>query len=143
MPPITAHSSPPPPAPKRVNLECLHDRVLVKRLDPGKNEDGSPIQLPESMTAPPLEGIVVAVGPKATVHTGDHVLFGDYQLNDCMVDGEKYLLMRDEDLFAKRPNRQVCVHCGNIERHHIGPHRVCPGERPDEFGPGRTTTFTT
>ena len=82
-----------------MNLRPLHDRVIVKR------------QEKETTTAAekPSEGVVVAVGPGKSKHgevrpldvkVGDRVLFGKFSGSEVKVDGEDYVIMREEEIFA-------------------------------------------
>ena len=88
------------------------DRVLVKQDAESEAEAKSGlIEIPESQKEPPLEGLVKAVGdgrweygamvrPEAEV--GDHVLFGRYAGTPIWINGEEYLLLRDEEIVGRR-----------------------------------------
>ncbi len=92
-----------------MNIRPLHDRVVVKRLDSDDKSAGG-IVLPGSAQEKPLMGKIVAAGmgrvldngDKATldVKTGDKVLFGKFAGTEVKIEGEDYLVMREDDLFA-------------------------------------------
>lgn len=92
-----------------MNIRPLHDRVVVKRLDSDEKSVGG-IVLPGSAQEKPLMGKIVAAGAgrvldngdKAAldVKTGDNVLFGKFAGTEVKIDGEDYLVMREDDLFA-------------------------------------------
>lgn len=90
-------------------LRPLHDRVLVKRLEEREEQHGS-ILIPDSAKEKPQEGKVIAVGTgKVTdegkhlplaVKQGDRILFGKYSGSEVKLDGEEYLIMREEDVLG-------------------------------------------
>jgi chaperonin GroES len=90
-------------------LRPLHDRVLVKRLEEQDQKHGSLI-IPDSAKEKPQEGQVVAVGTgKITeegkhlplaVKEGDRILFGKYSGSEVKVDGQEYLIMKEEDVLG-------------------------------------------
>jgi chaperonin GroES len=92
-----------------MKLRPLHDRILVKRVDPEAEVKGG-IIIPDTAKEKPQEGIVVAVGNgkirdngtrvEMTVKDGDRILFGKYSGNEVKLDGEEYLIMREEDVLA-------------------------------------------
>ena len=95
-------------APK-TTLRPLHDRVLVQRLGASDDKHGR-ILIPDSAREKPQEGKVVAVGtgrvgddgrslPLAT-KAGDHILFGKYSGSEIKLDGEEYLIMKEEDVLG-------------------------------------------
>lgn len=92
-----------------MNIKPLGDRVLVKPL-PEKEVTKGGIVLPDTAKEKPQEGTVVAVGPGKTlesgkvgplsVKVGDKVLYGKYSGTEITVDGEEYLIIREEDILA-------------------------------------------
>ena len=90
-------------------LHPLHDRILVKRIDEGEVRRGGLI-IPDSAKEKPQEGKVIAVGNgkvaedgKKTpldVKAGDRVLFGKYSGSEVTLDGEEYLIMKEEDVLG-------------------------------------------
>jgi chaperonin GroES len=90
-------------------LQPLHDRVLVKRVEEEQARRGA-IIIPDSAKEKPQEGKVIAVGKgrvseagKKTaldVKAGDRVLFGKYSGSEVKLDGEEYLIMKEEDVLG-------------------------------------------
>ena len=93
----------------KTKLRPLHDRVLVKRIEEGDAKHGS-IIIPDSAKEKPQEAKVVAVGTgKVTddgkkiplaVKEGDRILFGKYSGSEIKLDGEEYLILREEDILG-------------------------------------------
>ena len=87
-----------------MNIKPLGDRVLVKPA-PAEEKTVSGIIIPDSAKEKPLKGEVLAVG-KGTkdetmeVAVGYTVLYGKYAGTELELDGEKYLIMRQSDIFA-------------------------------------------
>ncbi len=87
----------------------LHDRILVKRLDPETKSKGG-IIIPDSAKEKPIEATVIAVGNGRTndkgevrpleVKAGDRVLFGKYGGTEVKIDGEELLILREDDVLA-------------------------------------------
>jgi len=92
-----------------MNLRPLHDRIIIKRLDQ-ETKTSSGILLPEAATEKPDQGEVLAVGNgkiledgkvrPLDVKVGDRVLFGKYSGQTVKVEGNEYLIMREEDVMA-------------------------------------------
>ncbi len=92
-----------------MRLRPLHDRVLVKRVDPESVVKGG-IIIPDTAKEKPQEGVVVAVGNgkilengtrlEMSVKEGDRILFGKYSGTEVKIDGEEFLIMREEDVLA-------------------------------------------
>jgi chaperonin GroES len=90
-------------------LHPLHDRVLVKRIEEEQTRRGG-IIIPDSAKEKPQEGKIIAVGKgriseagKKTpldVKAGDRVLFGKYSGSEVKLDGEEYLIMKEEDVLG-------------------------------------------
>ena len=90
-------------------LRPLQDRVIVKRMDSEEKTAGG-IIIPDSAKEKPAEGKVVAVGPGKTndagervalqVKEGDVILFSKYGGTDVKLDGEDYLIMREDDVLG-------------------------------------------
>ena len=86
----------------------MFDRVVVKREDEEKTTAGG-IVLPNTSGEKPSQGTVVAVGPGKVkggelrplqVKVGDKVLFGKYTGSEVKVDGEDFIIMKEEEIFA-------------------------------------------
>jgi len=92
-----------------MKVKPLNDRVLVKRTEELTVTKGG-IVIPDTAKEKPIEGKVVAVGPgkmsdqgqrmTLKVKAGDKVLFGKYSGTEIKVEGEEYLMMREEDILA-------------------------------------------
>jgi len=90
-------------------LRPLHDRVLVKRLEEQDDKHGS-LFIPDTAREKPHEGRVVAVGDgKVTddgkriplaVKAGDRILFGKYSGSEVTLNGEEYLVMKEDDVLG-------------------------------------------
>ena len=92
-----------------VRITPLHDRVVVRRLPEEETAKGG-IIIPDSAKEKPHEGEVISVGAgkmekgrrvPLDVKAGDRILFGKYTGNDIKIDGEEYLILREEDILAK------------------------------------------
>jgi len=91
------------------NIQPLHDRVIVKRIDEGEQVRGG-IIIPDSAKEKPQEGEVIAAGlgkykedgsrQALDVKTGDRILFGKYGGSDISVDGEELLIMREDEILG-------------------------------------------
>jgi chaperonin GroES len=87
----------------------LHDRILVKRIDEGEQKIGG-IIIPDTAKEKPQQGKVVAVGGGKVkedgsrialdVKEGDTILFGKYSGQEIKLDGEEFLIMREEEVLA-------------------------------------------
>jgi chaperonin GroES len=92
-----------------MKIRPLNDRLLVKRLEEEAKTSGG-IIIPDSAKEKPAEGEIIAVGPGKTndkgervalqVKAGDHVLFSKYGGTDVKLDGEDYLIMREDDILG-------------------------------------------
>ncbi len=93
----------------KAKLRPLHDRILVKRLEEGEVTHGS-IVIPDTAKEKPQEGKVIAVGAgrvtddgktiPLAVKAGDRILFGKYSGSEVTLDGEEYLIMKEEDVLG-------------------------------------------
>jgi chaperonin GroES len=92
-----------------VNITPLHDRVLVRRLEEKETAKGG-IIIPDTAKEKPHEGEVIAVGAgkmekghrsPLDVKVGDRILFGKYTGNDITIDGQEYLILREDEILAK------------------------------------------
>ncbi len=90
-------------------LTPLHDRILVKRVEEAEMVRGG-IIIPDSAKEKPQEGEVIAVGKgrknekgetfALDVKEGDRILFGKYAGNEIKIDGEEYLIMKEEEVLG-------------------------------------------
>jgi chaperonin GroES len=87
----------------------LHDRILVRRVEETETVRGG-IIIPDSAKEKPQEGQVVSVGKGKSndegkvfpldVKPGDRVLFGKYSGTEIKIDGEEFLIMREEEVLG-------------------------------------------
>ena len=92
-----------------MKIKPLGDRILVKRLEEEETTAGG-IIIPDSAKEKPAEGEIVAVGPgklndkgertAMDVKPGDRVLFSKYGGTDVKIEGEDYLIMREDDILG-------------------------------------------
>ncbi|BHH86198.1 co-chaperone GroES [Desulforhopalus sp. 52FAK] len=92
-----------------MKVRPLHDRILVKRVEEEEKTAGG-IIIPDNAKEKPAEGKIVEVGPgklndsgervALQVKKGDAVLFSKYGGTDVRIDGEDYLIMREDDVLG-------------------------------------------
>ena len=92
-----------------MNVRPLHDRIIVQRLEEGEQKVGG-IIIPDSAKEKPQQGKVIAAGAGKTkddgkrqpldVKAGDTILFGKYSGQEIKLDGEEYLIMREDEVLA-------------------------------------------
>jgi chaperonin GroES len=90
-------------------LRPLHDRVLVRRVEEQDDKHGS-IIIPDTAKEKPQEGKVIAVGTgrmtedgkklPLALKEGDRILFGKYSGSEVKLDGQEYLIMKEEDILG-------------------------------------------
>ena len=91
------------------NIRPLHDRVIVKRIEEGEQVRGG-IIIPDTAKEKPQEGEVVAAGEgkykedgtrqPLDVKKGDRVLFGKYSGTEIKVEGNDYLILREDEILG-------------------------------------------
>ena len=96
-----------------MDIRPLHDRVVVKRIEESETMQGG-LYIPDSAKEKPQQGEVVAIGKgKRTddgklialdVQVGDRILFGKYSGNDIKLDGNEYLIMREDEILGVLSN---------------------------------------
>jgi len=92
-----------------MKLKPLQDRILVQRVEEESTTKGG-IIIPDSAKEKPAEGKVVAIGAGKVaddgkrvaleVKKGDRILFGKYSGTEVKIDGEEYLIMREDDVLG-------------------------------------------
>jgi chaperonin GroES len=92
-----------------MKIRPLHDRVIVHRLEEDEKTKGG-IIIPDTAKEKPQEGKVIAVGAgkilengtKLTldVKVGDKILFGKYSGTEIKIEGEEFLMMREDDILG-------------------------------------------
>src|ERR671925_1600077 len=90
-------------------LTPLHDRILVRRLEEGETTRGG-IIIPDTAKDKPQEGEVISVGKgkineegkvrPLDVKEGDRILFGKYSGTEIKLDGEEFIIMREEEVLG-------------------------------------------
>jgi chaperonin GroES len=91
------------------NIRPLHDRVILRRIDEGEQVRGG-IIIPDTAKEKPQEGEVIAAGEgkykddgtrqPLDVKVGDRVLFGKYSGSEIKIDGDEYLIMREDEILG-------------------------------------------
>jgi chaperonin GroES len=92
-----------------MNVRPLHDRIIIQRLEEGEQKVGG-IIIPDTAKEKPQQGKVIAAGAgkvkddgtrqRPDVKAGDLVLFGKYSGQEIKLDGEEYIIMREEDVLG-------------------------------------------
>jgi chaperonin GroES len=92
-----------------MKIRPLHDRVVVRRMEEERTSAGG-IVIPDSVAEKPIQGEIIAVGNGKIMDNGDHrsldvkvgdrVLFGKYSGTEVKLDGEEFLVMREEDIMG-------------------------------------------
>ncbi len=92
-----------------MQVRPLHDRVLVKRTNEEEKSRGG-IIIPDTAKEKPAQGEIIAVGQGRVgedgkiraldVKKGDKVLFGKYAGTEIKIDGDEFLMMREEDILG-------------------------------------------
>jgi len=93
-----------------MKIRPLYDRIVVKRIEEQETVRGG-IIIPDSAKEKPQEGEVIAVGKgkrnekdgtlvPLDVQVGDRILFGKYSGSDIKLDGEEYMMMREDEVLG-------------------------------------------
>lgn len=92
-----------------MEMRPLHDRVLVRRLEEGEQRQGG-IIIPDSAKEKPQQAEVIAVGngklldsgerASIEVKAGDRILFGKYSGSDIKMDGQEYLILKEDEILG-------------------------------------------
>ncbi|MGP8244493.1 MAG: co-chaperone GroES [Bryobacteraceae bacterium] len=92
-----------------MKIRPLYDRIVVKRIEQKEQMQGG-LYIPDSAKEKPQEGEVVAVGKgkrlengslvPLDVQAGDRILFGKYSGSDIKLDGEEYMIMREDEVLG-------------------------------------------
>jgi chaperonin GroES len=92
-----------------MKVRPLHDRIIVERLDEGEQKVGG-IIIPDTAKEKPQQGKVIAAGQGKSkddgkripldVKEGDTILFGKYSGQEIKIDGNEYLIMREDEVLA-------------------------------------------
>jgi len=92
-----------------MNIRPLHDRIIIQRLDEGEQKVGG-IIIPDTAKEKPQQGKVIAAGTgkirddgtrqPPDVKAGDLILFGKYSGQEIRLDGEDYLIVREDEVLG-------------------------------------------
>jgi len=92
-----------------MDIRPLHDRLIVRRLEEGEQKIGG-IIIPDTAKEKPQQGKVISAGNgklnadgkrvPLDVKAGDLILFGKYTSQEVKLDGEEYLIMREDEVLA-------------------------------------------
>ena len=93
-----------------MNIRPLYDRIVVKRIEDSTEKTASGLFIPDSAKEKPQEGEVMAVGQgkraddgkliPCDVAAGDRILFGKYSGSDIKLDGNEFLIMREDEILG-------------------------------------------
>jgi chaperonin GroES len=93
-----------------MKIRPLYDRVVVKRIEERESTTAGGLFIPDSAKEKPQEGEVAAVGKgkrlengtlvELDVRVGDRILFGKYSGSDIKLDGNEYMIMREDEILG-------------------------------------------
>src|SRR3954464_1773420 len=91
-------------------IRPLHDRVIIRRIEDNVNQTAGGLFIPDSAKEKPQEGEVIAAGEgkykedgtrqSLDVKAGDRVLFGKYSGSEIKLDGEEFIIMREDEILG-------------------------------------------
>ena len=92
------------------NITPLHDRVIIKRFEDNVNQTAGGLFIPDTAKEKPQEGEVIAAGEgkykedgtrqALDVKAGDRVLFGKYSGSEIKLDGDEFIIMREDEILG-------------------------------------------
>ena len=92
------------------NITPLHDRVIIKRIEDNVNQTAGGLFIPDTAKEKPQEGEVIAAGEgkykedgtrqSLDVKKGDRVLFGKYSGSEIKLDGDEFIIMREDEILG-------------------------------------------
>ena len=92
------------------NITPLHDRVIIRRIEDNVNQTAGGLFIPDTAKEKPQEGEVIAAGSgkykedgtrqALDVKAGDRVLFGKYSGSEIKLDGEEFIIMREDEILG-------------------------------------------
>jgi len=93
-----------------MNVRPLHDRIIVRRIEEEGEQQVGGIIIPDSAKEKPQQGKVIAAGRgkigddgkpiTLDVKSGDTILFGKYSGQEIKLDGQEYLIMREDEVLG-------------------------------------------
>src|SRR5579862_4271458 len=94
---------------RHMKIRPLYDRIVVKRVEEKEQMHGG-LYIPDTAKEKPQEGEVVSIGKgkrledgkvvPLDVQVGDRILFGKYSGSDIKIDGEEYMIMREDEVLG-------------------------------------------
>ena len=91
-------------------IKPLHDRVIIRRIEDSTDKTAGGLFIPDTAKEKPQEGEVIAVGEgkykedgtrqTLDVNAGDRVLFGKYSGSEIKLDGEEFIIMREDEILG-------------------------------------------
>ncbi|HMJ07439.1 MAG TPA: co-chaperone GroES [Pyrinomonadaceae bacterium] len=92
------------------NIKPLHDRVIIRRIEDNVNQTAGGLFIPDTAKEKPQEGEVIAAGDGKykedgtrqglDVKAGDRVLFGKYSGSEIKLDGDEFIIMREDEILG-------------------------------------------
>ena len=92
------------------NIKPLHDRVIIRRIEDSVNQTAGGLFIPDTAKEKPQEGEVIAAGEgkykedgtrqQLDVKACDRVLFGKYSGSEIKLDGEEFIIMREDEILG-------------------------------------------
>jgi chaperonin GroES len=92
------------------NIKPLHDRVIIRRIEDSTDKTAGGLYIPDTAKEKPQEGEVIAAGEgkykedgtrqTLDVKAGDRVLFGKYSGSEIKLDGEEFIIMREDEILG-------------------------------------------
>src|ERR1700730_13603213 len=102
-----------------MKIRPLYDRVVIKRVEDKETTPHGGLYIPDSAKEKPQEGEVVAIGKgkrledgkvvALDVQVGDRILFAKYSGNDIKLDGEEYMIMREDEILGNLDKQPVAA----------------------------------
>ena len=93
-----------------MNIRPLYDRIVIKRIEADAEKTHGGLYIPDTAKEKPQEGEVMAVGKgkrledgkvvPLDVQKGDRILFGKYSGSEIKLDGEEYIIMREDEVLG-------------------------------------------
>lgn len=100
-----------------MKIRPLYDRVVVKRVEDTEATLQGGLYIPDSAKEKPQEGEVVAIGKgkrledgtlvALDVQVGERILFGKYSGSDIKLDGQEYMIMREDEILGILDKQRV------------------------------------
>jgi len=92
------------------NIKPLHDRVIIRRIEDSTDKTAGGLFIPDTAKEKPQEGEVIAAGDgkykedgtrqTLDVKAGDRVLFGKYSGSEIKLDGDEFIIMREDEILG-------------------------------------------